>query len=449
MSLVAIITDTHYGARKGADYLHNYFEKFYSEVFFPTLKARGVKTILHLGDAFDSRKSIEYNSLQWTKRVVFDPMKDFDVHMVVGNHDCYFKSTNRTNSPDLLLQDYSNVSTYSEPTEIEVDGTKILMLPWICEDNVGKTRQMIQDTKANYAMGHLELSGFEAYRGHKFEDGKGLVSPTDFSKFDKVLSGHFHTRSDDGKIFYMGNPYEMYWNDVNDPRGFVLFDTETGEIEYVNNPNTLFSIIYYEDTKHQLFDATEYRDKIVKVVVRKKSKQKDFDKFLDKLFNIGLIDMKVVENFNVQETEDFNADDSEENTLSILNRYVDEADFEESFLEKNSIKELISKIYQEACEVQFMDDKYCYLLTIDDSEGTHIYSLRDSNRDPEVLLFEDEEDAERYAIMLEQDDGYLIGDSLNMNVAEVKFKSAIEILKTKQRSYILVKKEDLFIPPPY
>ena len=47
MSIVAILTDTHYGARKGAQYLHDHFEKFYSEVFFPTLKERGVKTILY------------------------------------------------------------------------------------------------------------------------------------------------------------------------------------------------------------------------------------------------------------------------------------------------------------------------------------------------------------------------------------------------------------------
>ena len=351
MSLVAILTDTHYGARKGAQYLHDFFEKFYSEVFFPTLKERGVETILHLGDAFDSRKSIEYNSLQWAKRVVFDPMKDYNVHMVVGNHDCYYKSTNKTNSPDLLLQDYPNIQTYSDPTEIEVDGDKLLMLPWICEENLEETLSTIDSTKARFALGHLELSGFYAYRGHKFEDGKGLVSPEAFKKFEKVISGHFHTRSDDGQIYYMGNPYEMFWNDVNDPRGFVLFDTETGEIEYVNNPNTLFSVVYYEDTKHQMFDATKYKGKIVKVIVRKKTSQRNFDKFLDKLFNIGLIDLKVVENFNVQESEEFDVSDVEENTLSILSRYVDEAEFEESALEKDAIKNLIADIYREACEV--------------------------------------------------------------------------------------------------
>ena len=132
---------------------------------------------------------------------------------------------------------------------------------------------------------------------------------------------------------------------------FVLFDTETSEIEYVNNPNTLFEVIYYEDTKHQLFDATPYANKIVKVVVRKKTKQKDFDKFLDKIFNVSPIDLKVVENFNVQEADEFDVDDVDENTLSILNRYVDDSEFEESSLEKAAIKQLLSDIYREACEV--------------------------------------------------------------------------------------------------
>ena len=349
MSLVAILTDTHIGARKGVKYMHDHFERFYSEVFFPICRERGVDTILHLGDAFDSRKSIEYQSLNWAKRVMFDPMKDFDVHMIVGNHDCYYKNTNDTNSPDLLLQDYDNIKTYHQPTEVEIDGETILMLPWICEQNEEDSLRMIETTQATVAMGHLELTGFYAYRGHRFDDGK--LDNSIFDRFDTVLSGHFHTRSSNDKIHYIGNPYEMYWNDVNDKRGFILFDTKTHEIEYVNNPHTLFSVVPYEDTKHQLFDASQYTNKIVKVVVRKKSKQKDFDKFLDKLFNAGLIDLKVVDNFNVQEADEFDVSDVEENTLSILNRYVDDADFEESSIEKEAIKNLISEIYMESCEI--------------------------------------------------------------------------------------------------
>ena len=103
---VAIITDTHYGARKGSKHLHDYFEQFYKNVFFPSLEAEGIDTIIHMGDVFDSRKSIDYYSLEWAKRVVFEPMKKYKVHAITGNHDCYYKNTNVINSPELLLTDY-------------------------------------------------------------------------------------------------------------------------------------------------------------------------------------------------------------------------------------------------------------------------------------------------------------------------------------------------------
>ena len=271
---VAIITDTHYGARKGSKHLHDHFEKFYDDIFFPTLQAEGIYTVIHMGDAFDSRKSIDYQSLEWSKRVVFDRLKNYDVRMIVGNHDCYYKNTNNVNSPELLLQTYNNIKTYSEVSEITLDKLKILFIPWINAENFENTVKSIKNTSSICAMGHLELNGFRAHRGHVMEDGMACDL---FDKFDKVFSGHYHTRSDNGKIFYLGNPYEMFWNDVNDTRGFHIFDTDTLTHTPINNPYKLFYNIYYEDTNHKLFNSTEYGNKIVKVIVRKKSSPKEFD----------------------------------------------------------------------------------------------------------------------------------------------------------------------------
>ena len=81
---IAIITDTHYGARKGSKHLHEYFEKFYTNVFFPSLEERGIDTIVHMGDIFDSRKSIDYQSLEWAKRVVFEPLKKYNVYAITA-----------------------------------------------------------------------------------------------------------------------------------------------------------------------------------------------------------------------------------------------------------------------------------------------------------------------------------------------------------------------------
>jgi len=342
---VAIITDTHYGARKGSKHLHDYFELFYKNVFFPALKEHKVEAVIHMGDAFDSRKSIDYQSLEWAKRVVFDPLKKYDVHMIIGNHDTYYKNTNTVNSPELLLQTYSNIKTYSKPTEVNIGGLDILFLPWINQENEERTFKLIENTTCKCAMGHLECQGFRVNRQLVMEHG--LESQL-FEKFDRVYSGHYHTRSSNGTIYYLGNPYEMYWTDVNDTRGFHIFDTETLEHTPINNPYKLFYNIYYEDTPYQIFDATEYKNKIVKVIVRKKSKPKDFEKFIDKLYSVGVQELKIIENFEIQESEDFQVDE-DENTLSVLNRYIDDSEFN---CDKNIIKTIIQDLYQQASQVE-------------------------------------------------------------------------------------------------
>jgi DNA repair exonuclease SbcCD nuclease subunit len=343
---IGVISDTHYGAKKGSKHLHDYFELFYKNVFFPALEEHGIETVIHMGDAFDSRKSIDYQSLEWAKRVVFDPLKKYDVHMIVGNHDCYYKNTNNVNSPALLLKDYPNIKTYSSPTNTKVCGIDMTFIPWICSENYDETLKVVKKSKAKVALGHLELKGFRVNK-HLVMEEHGLEANL-FSNFTKVFSGHYHTRSDNGTVFYLGNPYEMYWTDVNDTRGFHIFDTETLEHTPINNPYKLFYNIYYDDTPHQTFDASEYSNKIVKVIVRKKSKQKDFEKFIDKLYKIGIQDLKIVENFEIQENENFVIDE-EENTISILNRYIDESECD---FDKSTIKGIFQDLYKQACEVE-------------------------------------------------------------------------------------------------
>jgi DNA repair exonuclease SbcCD nuclease subunit len=341
---IAIITDTHYGAKKGSKSLHEYFELFYKNIFFPTLEEYNVKSVIHMGDAFDSRKSIDYQSLEWSKRVVFDNLKKYDVHMIIGNHDVYYKDTNDINSPELLLKTYNNIITYKEPSEVNIGNIGILFLPWINKENQDKSFKLIKETNCKFAMGHLEFQGFRVNRQVIMEHGLDSKS---FEKFDMVFSGHYHTRSDNGKIFYLGNPYEMYWTDVDDTRGFHIFDTETLELIPINNTYKLFYNIYYDDTPLQTFNFSKYKNKIVKVIVRKKSKPKEFDKFIDKLNLAGVEDLKIIENFIIIEKEDFEIDE-EENTMSILNRYIDDSEFN---LDKGKIKMIFQEIYRQSCEV--------------------------------------------------------------------------------------------------
>ena len=69
---IAIITDTHFGARKGSKVFHDFFQKFYDDIFFPTLEEKGITTCIHMGDAFDNRKNIDFWALNWAKKNVYD-----------------------------------------------------------------------------------------------------------------------------------------------------------------------------------------------------------------------------------------------------------------------------------------------------------------------------------------------------------------------------------------
>ena len=134
---------------------------------------------------------------------------------------------------------------------------------------------------------------------------------------------------------------------MEDQRGFTIFDTKTLEHFHVDNPYRLFYNIYYNDTPHQLFDVSQYENKIVKVVVRKKTSTKDFEKFIDKLYEVGVSDLKIVENFVLQESSEFEVFESED-TISILDRYIQESEIN---LDKSKIKDIMRDTYQQACEL--------------------------------------------------------------------------------------------------
>ena len=345
---IAIITDQHFGARKNSKLFHDYFLKFYEDIFFPTLIKEGITTIVDMGDTFDSRKGVDFVSLEWAKNHYYDRLEELGitVHTIIGNHTAYYKNTNDLTGVGLFLREYDNVKIYPEAEEVRIDKTNFLFVPWINPENQEKTFQLIEESDSPCVMGHLELNGFMATRGHFMEHG---MDSNVFDKFERVYSGHYHMRSNKENIFYLGNPYEMYWNDVNDRnRGFHLFDTDTLIHTPVNNPYQLFHNLYYEDTPHQMLDITKYDQKILKVIVRKKSDPKQFEKYIDKLYSSNLAELKIVENFDFTEGEEFEADESED-TISLLNRYIQESEVD---LDKSVITEILQDVYREACEVE-------------------------------------------------------------------------------------------------
>jgi DNA repair exonuclease SbcCD nuclease subunit len=341
---VAIITDTHFGARSDSIPFDNFFRKFYDQVFFPNLEARNIGCVLHLGDVFDRRKYINFNTLKSSREYFFDRLSKYEVHMLAGNHDTYFKNTNDVNSPDLLLRDY-NFNVIDIPTTINLGGEDVLMMPWICADNYAECMHAIKSSTARTLLGHLELAGFVMHKGQTSEGG---MDPKVFDKFDLVGSGHFHHRSRNKNIVYFGNPYEMTWNDFEDPRGFHILDTETLELEFIENPHTMFEKILYDDSKQNYdgIDTEYYADKNVKLVVVNKTDFGAYDRFIDRLYKRNLLELKIIEDFSEFEADALGDEELNiEDTMSLLNSFVEST---ETDADKSRIKTLLKELYLEA-----------------------------------------------------------------------------------------------------
>ncbi len=347
---VAIITDQHFGARNDSIAFLDFFQKFYDNIFFPKLEEEGIDTVLILGDTFDRRKYVNFYALQRSKEMFFDKLanRNIKVHMLAGNHDTYFKNTNDVNSPDLLLREYENINVIDHPATIYVDETPICMMPWICPENYQDSLDTIKDTKAEICMGHFEIAGFAMYRG--MESHEGLSKET-FDKFDMVFSGHYHHRSDDGHIYYLGNPYELTWQDYNDPRGFHLFDLGSRKLEFIRNPYSMFERLEYNDKEQEPIDIDELdlASKYVKLVVANKTDYYKFDKFIQKLYNKGCYDIKIVEDMSEFQEGEIDESINLEDTLSVLGHYVDSI---ETDLDKEKIKNYMRSLYTEAVNVE-------------------------------------------------------------------------------------------------
>jgi DNA repair exonuclease SbcCD nuclease subunit len=346
---VAIITDQHFGARNDSLHFLDYYEKFYDETFFPAIDAAGITTLLILGDTFDRRKYVNFYTLQRAKKMFFDKLasRGIKVHMLVGNHDTYYKNTNDVNSPRLVLEEYDNINIIKNPDTLQIDGVSICMMPWICAENYEHSMQTLKLTEATICMGHFEIEGFQMYRGAPSHDG---LEPKLFDKFDMVFSGHYHHKSSRKNIHYLGNPYELTWQDFDDPRGFHILDLHTQKLEFIQNPNQMFKKLIYDDKVDDIkkitsMDLTHLKYSYVKVVVVNKTNPYLFDTLINKLYQIGPIDISIAEDFTEQEDLDENDVDQAEDTTTILNKYVDNLTTD---LQKDKVKAILKELYVEA-----------------------------------------------------------------------------------------------------
>ena len=279
--------------------------------------------------------------------------RNLDVHIIAGNHDTYYKNTNGVNSLEELVSGKYNFKVYiNNSTEVNFDGIPVLFIPWICDDNRTQILESIKNTPAQIAMGHLEIQGFEMYKGSVVSHGDDRNI---FDKFDIVMSGHYHHRSSDGLIFYLGSHGEFTWSDYDDPRGFHIFDTETRNLEFIQNPYKMFKKIWYNDVDENFLkteiDFHQYKGTILKVVVKEKTNHYWFDKFIENIENASPIDIQIVEDHsNLDSENDEDIINEAESTLDIFKKYIN--NYELKNIDKNKLSKKIIDLYTEAVSLE-------------------------------------------------------------------------------------------------
>ena len=358
---IAILNDTHCGLKNGSDIFLDNAEAFYSNVFFPYLEEHNIDTIFHLGDYYDHRRFVNFKALERNRYMFLDVLREKGIHMSIipGNHDVYYKNTNSLCSLKELLGHYTDcVSIYMDPVDLRINSSNFAdakideknitvgLVPWICDDNEKKCIDFIQNTKSQVLFGHFELAGF------KFMANTNVISHgmgTDlFNRFDSVYSGHYHTKSAQNNITYLGSQMEFTWSDAHDPKYFHIFDPETREIEAIRNPYTLYRKLYYSDDKQS--DYSDVTDKFVKIIVSDRKDHYLFDKYVDKVQAMNPHDLKIVDNIVDISSESIEDEKVNlEDTATLLNSYVEALDVEDH--DKNVLKSMLSELHTEATDL--------------------------------------------------------------------------------------------------
>lgn len=350
--LVAIVNDSHWGCRGDSSVFAKHFENFYSDTFFPYLDKHGIKTVLDLGDTFDKRKEINFKTLTHSRKVYFDEIqkRGIDLHIIAGNHTVYYKNTNDLSILDMLSDLYPNVTVYKEPKDILIDKKPFLMLPWINSSNYDESVRAINNTPASCVLSHLELLGFNLQAGNVATHGMNKAL---FDKFPLVLSGHYHSKSDDGRIYYLGTQYDITWSDYGEKKYFHVLDTDTLELTAIENTDKIFIKLTYNDSEKgyaKVVEAENFsrlKNKIVKIIVTSKANAVLFDKFLEKITEAQPSDISIIDDTQRLLYAQNNDNILISDTLEIVKQTITDIPLD---LDKDRLYNFIAELYHTAQE---------------------------------------------------------------------------------------------------
>ncbi len=303
---VCLMSDIHFGVNKNSELFLNSSIRFFRDQLVPYLKKENITHILVLGDVFDNRNSINVKISDEVHRVFGEILGDFQVYILIGNHDIYYKTSNEVHSLK-FLDLLPNVEVIDKLSHKEIFGVNTLFCPWVVDYDDPHLAEVFDSSEADVLFGHFDIVGFALNKTRVSVEGLDVEA---FSNFKKVFSGHYHTPSSKriGKteIVYIGSPYQMTRNDRDEPKGVIILNLETLRHKRVQNTT---SVKFIEVEYPEIPDSEDIAGNIVDAIINIHKKDligNVIDKYIEKIEKLNPVEkVNVVLNVISDNSSDF------------------------------------------------------------------------------------------------------------------------------------------------
>jgi len=233
---IFLTTDWHIGVFPlKVDVWRKMQEDYFYNFFIPMLldKYEEGDILIHLGDLYDNRNSIDIRCMNMAEDIITKISKILPVYMIVGNHDLYNKSSNDVNSVN-LFNHIDNVSVYTETTQLEIEGKKLVLMPWI-ESKTEQITMLKRFSGGDYLFCHSDLNNCRMHLSSVAWKNNNKIDVDEFASYKHCFSGHIHLVQTNKNFTFIGAPYQMDRNDYGDKKGVYILDSETGDTEFIPN----------------------------------------------------------------------------------------------------------------------------------------------------------------------------------------------------------------------
>lgn len=348
---IILLADLHIGAKQGAQVMIDHQKKFF-DFMFDYIDKNNIDTIIQLGDANDGRKYANYKVINFAYECLYDVLESRKItyHTLIGNHDVFYKETLDITSSNLLLRNYKYIHVHDQPTTLCFDNVTFDIIPWICNDNQQQCLDYIANSTSDYCCGHFAINQFPVFGSVLYQEGHDRAL---FKHYKQVFSGHFHTRSHQANISYIGTPYQLTWSDANTSNGFVVFDTQTLTWEYIDNPDRYYYYVTYDDsnpTNTTNVDLLNLENSYVKLIVNSKSKPFLFNNFINRIFGKHPADVKIIDQqlIDLSNKTIVKQDGQVKQTIDLITDYINNSEV----TDKQQLITLMQSLYNEALTMQ-------------------------------------------------------------------------------------------------